>query len=101
MLSQIATLATEIAVMCEVLLGAVLLLAWTAFELIGYGGLLFSVARRHGWFTLFAPAKPRRDIRWGIAIRAEGLRRNLELGIRNQEFATEFATHSKFLIPNS
>jgi hypothetical protein len=81
MLSQIATLAAEVAVICEVLFGAVLLLAWAAFELIGYGGLLFSVARRRGWFTLFAAAKPRRDIRWGIAIRAEGLRsRRLQHG---------------------
>ena len=74
MLSQLATVATEVAVMCEVLLGALLLLAWTAFELIGYGGLLFYVARRHGWVTLFPPAKPRRDVRWGVAVRAEGLR---------------------------
>ena len=83
MLSQIAIVATEVAVMCEVLLGAVLLLAWTAFEPMGYGGLLFYVARSRGWLTQFAPAKPRRDMRWGTAVRAAGLRRNLELGIRN------------------
>jgi len=83
MLSQIATLATEAAAVCEMLLGAVLLVAWIALELIGYGGLMFHAARSRGWFTLVAPAKPRRDIRWGVTVRAAGLRRNLELGIRN------------------
>jgi hypothetical protein len=75
MLSQITTVAAEAAAMCEMLLGAALLLAWMLFELIGYGGLLFYVARRCGWFTLVAPpAKPRRDFQWGITVRAEGLR---------------------------
>jgi len=83
MLTQIATLATEAIVVCEMLLGMVLLLVWIALELIGYGGVLFYIARSRGWFTLVAPAKPRRDVRWGVTVRAAGLRRNLEFGIRN------------------
>ena len=83
MLSQITTVAAEAAVVCEVLLGAGLLLLWAAFEVIGYGGMLFYILRSQRWFVLSAPSKPARDIRWGIAVRAEGFRRNLELGIRN------------------
>jgi hypothetical protein len=86
MLSQIAAVATEVVLVCEVLFGAVLLLLWAALEVIGYGGLLFSIVRNQRWFIVVsAPSKPPRDIRWGITVRAAGLR----------------LTRSKFLIPNS
>lgn len=83
MLSQIATMAAEAAVVCEALLGAALLLLWVAIELIGYGGLLFYIVRRQQWFVVVPPSKPARDVRWGITVRAAGLRRNLELGVGN------------------
>jgi len=83
MLSQIATVTAEAVVVLEMLLGAALLLLWVALEVIGYAGLLFHVARTQRWFAVLAPSKPARDIRWGVTVRAAGLRRNLELGIRN------------------
>ena len=85
MLSQIVTVAAEAALVCELLLGAVLLLLWVALEVIGYGGLLISIARRQRWLAISAPTRKTRDIRWGTAVRAEGLR----------------TTHSKFLILDS
>jgi hypothetical protein len=58
------------------LLGAALLVVWMAIEVIGYGGALFCIALRRGWIVL--PSGPRvrkaRDIRWGVAVRAAGLR---------------------------
>jgi hypothetical protein len=83
MLSQIATMAAEAAVVCEVLVGAALLLLWAAIELIGYGGVLFHIVRRRHRFVVVAPSKPARDVRWGTTVRAAGLRRNLEFGIRD------------------
>ena len=74
MLSQLATVAAEAAFGCEVLLGAVLLLLWTAFEVIGYGGLLFYIVRHQRWLVVSAAPKPARDIRWGTTVRAAGLR---------------------------
>ena len=59
-----------------VVLGAALLALWMAIEAIGYGGLLFCIALRRGWIVL-APrpaARRSRDIRWGVAVRAAGLR---------------------------
>ena len=77
MLTQIAAVATEVVLVCEVLLGAVLLLLWAALEVIGYGGLLISIVRRQRWFVVVpAPPKPARDVRWGTTVRAEGLRRH-------------------------
>jgi hypothetical protein len=73
MLSQLATLAAEAALLCEVLLGAVILMLWTAIEIIGYGGLLVAIVRQQRWLVLSAP-KPARDIRWGATVRAAGLR---------------------------
>ena len=83
MLSQIATVAAEAVVVCEMLLGAALLVLWTAIEVIGYGGLLITIVRSQHWLVVVAPAKPAREIRWGTTVRAAGLRRNLEFGIRN------------------
>ena len=81
MVSQLATVAAEVAFVCEVLLGAVLLLLWTAFEVIGYGGLLFYIVRHQRWLVVSTAAKPARDIRWGTAVRAAGLRaRRLQAG---------------------
>ncbi len=81
MLSQLATVAAEAASVCEVLLGAVLLLAWTAFEVIGYAGLLFYIVRHQRWLVISAAPKPARDIRWGATVRAAGLRaRRLQTG---------------------
>ena len=74
MVSQLATVAAEVAFVCEVLLGAILLLLWTAFEVIGYGGLLFSIVRRQRWLVVSAAPKRARDIRWGATVRAAGLR---------------------------
>jgi hypothetical protein len=66
MVTQIATVATEVALVCEVLLGAVLLLLWAALEVIGDGGLLISIVRCQRWFVVVpAPSKPARDVRWG------------------------------------
>lgn len=81
MVSQLATVAAEAASVCEVLLGAVLLLAWTAFEVIGYAGLLFYIVRHQRWLVISAAPKPARDIRWGATVRAAGLRaRRLQTG---------------------
>ena len=74
MLSQMATVAAEAAFVCEVLLGAVILVLWTAFEVVGYGGLLFYIVRHQRWFVVSAAPKPARDIRWGTTVRAAGLR---------------------------
>lgn len=58
------------------LLGAALLILWMAIEAIGYGGLLFCAALRRGWIVLPSAKAVRkaRDIRWGVAVRAAGLR---------------------------
>ena len=81
MLSQLATVAAEAAFVCEVVLGAVLLLLWAAFEVIGCGGLLFHIVRRQRWLVVSAAPKPARDIRWGTTVRAAGLRaRRLQTG---------------------
>ena len=74
MLSQIAAVAAEAAAVCEMLLGAVLLLLWVAVEVIGYGGLLFSLARSQRWLVVVTPPRPARTVRWGISVRAAGLR---------------------------
>jgi hypothetical protein len=74
MLSQIATMAAEAAAVCEVLLGAALLLFWVAIELIGHGGLLFWTVRSQRWFVVLTLSQPARDERWGTAVRAAGLR---------------------------
>ena len=74
MLSQMATVAAEAALVCEVLLGAVLLLLWTAIEIVGYGGLLVAIVRHQRWFVPARAPKPARDIRWGATVRAAGLR---------------------------
>ena len=81
MLSQLATVAAEAVFVCEALLGAVILVLWTAIEVIAYGGLLFYIVRRQRWFVVSAAPKPARDIRWGTTVRAEGLRaRRLQTG---------------------
>ena len=74
MLSQMATVAAEAFLVCEVLLGAVILVLWTAVEVIGYGGVLFYILRRQRWLGVSAAPKPARDIRWGTTVRAAGLR---------------------------
>ena len=81
MLSQMATVAAEAAFVGEALLGAVLLVLWTAIEVIGYGGRLFYIVRHQRWFVVSAAPKPARDIRWGTTVRAAGLRaRRLQTG---------------------
>jgi len=81
MMSQMATVAAEAAVIGEALLGAALLLVWTAIEIIGYGGLLIVIVRRQRWLVVSAAPKPARDIRWGATVRAAGLRsRRLQSG---------------------
>ena len=81
MLSQMATVAAEAVLVCEVLLGAVILVLWTAIEVIGYGGLLVHIVRKQRWLVVSAAPKPARDIRWGTTVRAAGLRaRRLQTG---------------------
>ena len=81
MLSQLATVAAEAVFVCEALLGAVILVLWTAVEVIGYGGLLVYIVRRQRWFAVAVAPKPARDIRWGTTVRAAGLRaRRLQTG---------------------
>ena len=82
MLSQITTMIGEIAAVCKILLGGALLLLWVAFEVIGYGGLLFFIARERGWIAELSRSKTGRKARreesvprWGLAVRAAGLRR--------------------------
>jgi hypothetical protein len=76
MLTQIVTIAGEIVVACELLLGAALLLLWVAIEVVGYGGLALAVLRNQRWLTLASPRpRPARDITWGATIRAAGIRR--------------------------
>ena len=60
-----------------VLLGAALLVLWIAIEVIGYGGMLVCIAIRRGWIVLpsgSATSRKARDVRWGVAVRAAGLR---------------------------
>jgi hypothetical protein len=59
------------------LLGGALLIVWVVIEASGFGGALICLALRRGWLVL--PAGPRRvrkarDTRWGVAVRAAGLR---------------------------
>jgi hypothetical protein len=59
------------------LFGGALLIAWVAIEAIGFGGASICLALRRGWLVL--PSGPRRarkarDIRWGVAVRAAGMR---------------------------
>ena len=76
MLTQIATILGEIAVACELLLGAALLLLWVAIEVVGYCGLALAIVRSQRWLTLAAPrTKPAKDIKWGATVRAAGMRR--------------------------
>jgi hypothetical protein len=75
MLTQIATVIGEVAVICELALGAALLLLWVAIEVIGYGGLAIMVLRRQRWLSLASRPKPARDIKWGATVRAAGIRR--------------------------
>ena len=71
MLSQIAAVAAAV---CEMLLGVVLLLLWVAVEVIGYGGLLFSLVRSQRWLVVVTPPRPVRTVKWGTTVRAAGLR---------------------------
>jgi hypothetical protein len=75
MLTQIATVIGEIAVICELALGAALLLVWVAIEVIGYGGLAIVALRRQRWVSFASRPKPARDIKWGATVRAAGIRR--------------------------
>jgi hypothetical protein len=63
----------EMLVVCEALLGAALLLAWAAVEVIGYVGFVLYLALKRGWIAFAAPPRPKRDVRWGTAVRAAGL----------------------------
>jgi hypothetical protein len=75
MFTQISTVFGEAAVVCELLLGAVLLLVWVAIEVVGYGGFAIAVLRNQRWLTLASASRPARDIKWGAAVRAAGMRR--------------------------
>jgi hypothetical protein len=75
MLTQISTVLGEAIVVCELLLGAVLILAWVAIEVLGYCGLAIAILRNQRWLTLASTPKPARDIKWGATVRAAGLRR--------------------------
>jgi hypothetical protein len=74
MFAQIATVIGEAALICEVLLGAALLLLWLAIEVIGYAGLAIAIARRQRWLMLTSRPQPARDIKWGATVRAAGMR---------------------------
>jgi hypothetical protein len=59
------------------LLGAALLILWMAIEVIGYGGMLVCIAIRRGWIVLPSAStriRKTRDVRWGVAVRAAGMR---------------------------
>jgi hypothetical protein len=75
MWAQMATIIGEAALICEVALGAALLLLWAAIEVIGYGGVAIAILRRQRWLTLSSQPKPARDIKWGASVRAAGMRR--------------------------
>ena len=75
MFAQITTIIGEVALICEVALGAALLLLWAAIEVIGYGGLALAFLRRQRWVTFTSRPMPSRDIKWGATVRAAGLRR--------------------------
>jgi hypothetical protein len=74
MVSQLATIGREVVVTFEVVLGAALLLAWAAVEIIGYAGVLWRAAANQQWVAVRRPVKPAHDIRWGTAVRAAGFR---------------------------
>ena len=58
-----------------VLLGAALLILWIAIEVIGFVGTAVCIAMRRGWIVLPSPTtRKARDVRWGVAVRAAGLR---------------------------
>jgi len=75
MFAQITTIIGEVALICEVALGAALVLLWAAIEVIGYGGIALAFMRRQQWVTFTWRARPARDIKWGSTVRAAGLRR--------------------------
>jgi hypothetical protein len=75
MLTQISTVVGEAAVVCELLLGAALLLLWVAIEVVGYCGLAVAFLRSQRWLTLASTTRPARDIKWGATVRAAGMRR--------------------------
>jgi len=58
-------------------LGAALLILWAAIEIIGYGGMLVCIAIRRGRIVLPSGStriRKTRDVRWGVAVRAAGMR---------------------------
>ena len=75
MFAQIATIIGEAALICELALGAGVLLLWTAIEVIGYGGIALAILRRQRWVTFTSRPRPARDIKWGATVRAAGMRR--------------------------
>jgi len=77
MLTQIATIIGEGAVIGQLVLGAALFTLWVAIEVIGYGALAVSLLKRQRWvsFVSTPKARPARDIKWGATVRAAGLRR--------------------------
>ena len=81
MLTQIATIIGEGAVIGQLVLGVVLFTLWVAIEVIGYGGLAVSLLKRQRWvsFESKPKAKPMRDIKWGATVRAAGVRRGARI----------------------
>ena len=75
MFAQITTIIGEAALICELALGAAVLLLWVAIEVIGYGGIALAILRRQRWVTFASRPRPARDIKWGATVRAAGMRR--------------------------
>ena len=75
MFAQITTIIGEAARICELALGAAVLLLWAAIEVIGYGGIALAILRRQRWVTFTWRPRRARDIKWGATVRAAGLRR--------------------------
>jgi len=75
MFAQITTIIGEVALVCELALGAALVLLWAAIEVIGYGGIALAILRRQRWVTFSSRPRPARDIKWGATVRAAGIRR--------------------------
>ena len=75
MFAQITTIIGAAALICELALGAAVLLLWTAIEVIGYGGIALAIVRRQRWVTFTPRPRRARDIKWGSTVRAAGMRR--------------------------
>jgi hypothetical protein len=64
---------SELIVVAEVMVSAVLLLGWAAVEVVGYVTLLVHNIKNQRWLLIQRSVAPAREIRWGTAVRAAGL----------------------------